>query len=109
MCWPSPNVDLIRRKAAFRRLFDCELYSAFTLVAEIDCNLKRFAPIWELETTCECAMRSQIEKFWRDETAATAIEYGLIAAGVALAIITVVYGLGTKLKGTFTNISSQLK
>jgi pilus assembly protein Flp/PilA len=47
--------------------------------------------------------------FWQNESGATAIEYDLIAAGVALAIITVVYGLGTKLKTTFTNISSQLK
>jgi pilus assembly protein Flp/PilA len=48
-------------------------------------------------------------KFWRDENAATAIEYGLIAAGVSVAIIAVVNGLGTKLKTTFSSISSQLK
>ena len=50
-----------------------------------------------------------IVTFWEDETAATAIEYGLIAAGVALAIITVVKGVGTKLNTTFSSISTQLK
>jgi pilus assembly protein Flp/PilA len=38
----------------------------------------------------------------------TAIEYGLIAAGISVAIITVVNTLGSQLKATFTNISSQL-
>lgn len=47
-------------------------------------------------------------RFLKDENGATAIEYGLIAAGVALAIITVVKGVGTKLNTTFTSISSQL-
>ncbi len=50
-----------------------------------------------------------IQKFWRDETGATAIEYGLIAAGIALAIISVVNGLGTKLNTKFTAINTSLK
>ena len=45
----------------------------------------------------------------KDESAATAIEYGLIAAGISLAIIAVVSNLGTKLKSTFSSISTQLK
>jgi pilus assembly protein Flp/PilA len=45
----------------------------------------------------------------RDESGATSIEYGLIAAGVALAIITVISGLGTKLKSTFSSVSSAVK
>jgi len=48
-------------------------------------------------------------RFVKDESGATAIEYGLIAAGISVAIITVVNGLGTKLNTTFTNISTQLK
>ena len=44
-----------------------------------------------------------------DESGATAIEYGLIAAGISIAIISVVKGLGTKLNTTFSSISSQLK
>jgi pilus assembly protein Flp/PilA len=48
-------------------------------------------------------------KFLKDESAATAIEYGLIAAGIALAIIAAVNGLGTTLNGKFTSINSSLK
>jgi pilus assembly protein Flp/PilA len=48
-------------------------------------------------------------RFWSDESGATAIEYGLIAAGIAVAIITVVGGLGTKLKSTFTAVNAALK
>jgi pilus assembly protein Flp/PilA len=49
-----------------------------------------------------------ITRFLKDENAATAIEYGLIATGIALAIIPVVKGLGTNLKATFTAISTAL-
>jgi len=48
-------------------------------------------------------------RFLKDESAATAIEYGLIATGIALAIIPVVTGLGVKLKTTFTTVSTALK
>ena len=48
------------------------------------------------------------KKFIRDESGATAIEYGLIAAGISVAIITVVQGLGTKLTSIFTDITSKL-
>ena len=49
------------------------------------------------------------KKFIRDESGATAIEYGLIAAGIAVAIITVVTNLGTKLTSTFTHVEGALK
>jgi pilus assembly protein Flp/PilA len=48
-------------------------------------------------------------RFLKDESAATAIEYGLIATGIALAIVPVVTGLGTKLKTTFSTLSAALK
>jgi pilus assembly protein Flp/PilA len=48
-------------------------------------------------------------KFWTDETGATAIEYGLIAAGISLAIIAVVNGIGGKLNTKFTSINTSLK
>ena len=54
-------------------------------------------------------MRQLVSKFIADESGATAIEYGLIAAGIAVAIITVVQGLGTKLNTTFKNITSAIK
>ncbi len=50
-----------------------------------------------------------IRKFIRDETGATAIEYGLIAAGIALAIIAVVKNLGTTLNSKFTSLNTSLK
>ena len=56
----------------------------------------------------EYIMTKLVERFARDESGATAIEYGLIAAGISVAIITVVNTLGSQLKSTFTNISSQL-
>jgi pilus assembly protein Flp/PilA len=50
-----------------------------------------------------------IKRFLRDETAATAIEYGLIAAGISLAIIAIVNGLGARLNTKFTAINTSLK
>lgn len=48
-------------------------------------------------------------RFLKDESGATAIEYGLIAAGISVAIIAVVQGLGSKLKTTFTTVQNALK
>jgi pilus assembly protein Flp/PilA len=53
-------------------------------------------------------MKGLLARFVKDESGATAVEYGLIAAGISVAIITVVNTLGSQLKTTFTNISSQL-
>ena len=53
-------------------------------------------------------MSKLILRFAKDQSGATAIEYGLIAAGISIAIITVVQGLGTKLNNTFDNISTKL-
>jgi pilus assembly protein Flp/PilA len=50
-----------------------------------------------------------IVKFLKDESAATAIEYGLIATGIAVAVIPVITGLGTKLKTTFSTSSTAIK
>ncbi|HWK96357.1 MAG TPA: Flp family type IVb pilin [Pseudolabrys sp.] len=54
-------------------------------------------------------MKTLFVRFMKDDSGATAIEYGLIAAGISVAIIAVVNGLGTKLNTSFTSISSQLK
>ena len=51
----------------------------------------------------------KIIAFLKDERAATAIEYGLIAAGITVAIIPVITGVGSKLKTTFTPIQAALK
>ncbi len=49
-----------------------------------------------------------IIRFFNDESGATAIEYGLIAAGISVAIIGIVNGIGTKLAAAFTNVSNNL-
>ncbi len=54
-------------------------------------------------------MKSLVSRFVKDESGATAIEYGLIAAGISVAIITVVQGLGTKLFQNFDYVEKQLK
>ena len=73
-------------------------------------------------TTAQCAnltlptrkdwaveMKNLLLRFMNDDAGATAVEYGLIAAGIAVAIISVVNGLGSKLNGKFDSISTQLK
>jgi pilus assembly protein Flp/PilA len=54
-------------------------------------------------------LQRSLINFFADESGATAIEYGLIAAGIALAIIAVVNGLGSNLNDKFTSINSSLK
>ena len=54
-------------------------------------------------------MKSLFKRFAKDASGATAIEYGLIAAGISVAIITAVTTVGNNLKGVFTNVSGSLK
>jgi pilus assembly protein Flp/PilA len=54
-------------------------------------------------------MKNLFVRFANNESGATAIEYGLIAAGISVAIIAVVNGLGTQLNTTFGNITTALK
>ena len=54
-------------------------------------------------------MITLVRKFLADEIGATAIEYGLIAAGISLAIIAAVNGIGSHLNTKFTSINSSLK
>jgi pilus assembly protein Flp/PilA len=54
-------------------------------------------------------MKNLIARFAKDESGATAIEYGLIAAGISLAIIAVVNGLGSNLNTKFNSINTSLK
>jgi pilus assembly protein Flp/PilA len=51
---------------------------------------------------------SRLNEFVDDTNGATAIEYGLIAAGISVAIIAVVQGLGSKLNTTFTSVQNAL-
>jgi pilus assembly protein Flp/PilA len=54
-------------------------------------------------------MKYLVKRFANDESGATAIEYGLIAAGISVAIIAVVQGLGSNLKTTFGSVQTALK
>nr|HEV8010979.1 Flp family type IVb pilin [Bradyrhizobium sp.] len=54
-------------------------------------------------------MKNLIARFVKDEAGATAIEYGLIAAGISLAIIAVVNGIGSSLNTKFSSINTSLK
>jgi len=53
-------------------------------------------------------MVSLFTRFLRNESGATAIEYGLIAAGISVAIIAVVQGVGSQLVTTFTKVTTEL-
>jgi pilus assembly protein Flp/PilA len=54
-------------------------------------------------------MKILFRQFIRDELGVTAIEYGLIAAGIALVIIAAVGSVGTNLSGTFSNVASNVR
>jgi pilus assembly protein Flp/PilA len=54
-------------------------------------------------------MRRLISRFLRDQSGATAIEYCLIACGIALAIIVTVQGIGPQLNTKFASVNSSLK
>jgi pilus assembly protein Flp/PilA len=54
-------------------------------------------------------MTARVLRFLRNDSGATAIEYGLIAAGISVAIIAVVQALGTNLNSTFSSVSGALK
>jgi pilus assembly protein Flp/PilA len=56
----------------------------------------------------ELPMKNLIARFVKDQSGATAIEYGLIAAGISLAIIAIINGLGTNLNTKFTAINTAL-
>jgi pilus assembly protein Flp/PilA len=57
----------------------------------------------------EPTMSNLLKRFAKDESGATAIEYGLIAAGISVAIIAVVQGVGSKLNTTFGSVQGALK
>jgi len=62
-----------------------------------------------IKMRAEPNMKTLVLKFLKEESGATAIEYGLIAAGIAIAIITAVQGVGTALNGNFGTITTSLK
>jgi pilus assembly protein Flp/PilA len=57
----------------------------------------------------ELVMTNLVKRFAKDESGATAVEYGLVAAGISVAIIAVMQGLGSKLNTTFSSVQSAFK
>jgi pilus assembly protein Flp/PilA len=80
-----------------------------TLTTELACYLRVLSASRSSETEEVITMIQVFKDFLADETAATAIEYGLIAAGISLAIIAVVNGIGSKLNTKFSSINASLK
>jgi pilus assembly protein Flp/PilA len=54
-------------------------------------------------------MKTIFARFAKDESGATAIEYGLIAAGIAAVVITAVQTLGNNTKNVFNNVANNIK
>jgi pilus assembly protein Flp/PilA len=67
----------------------------------------QFVRVVTLQHRVEFPM-NQIAAFLKNESGATAIEYGLIAAGISVAIIAVVFGLGTELNDTFQSVENAI-
>lgn len=57
----------------------------------------------------ERPMPGLVKRFAQNESGATAVEYGLIAAGISVAIITVLQGIGTRLSMTFNSVQTSMK
>jgi pilus assembly protein Flp/PilA len=73
-------------------------------------SFRRFTELSQFSVIpAEAKLKHHLLRFLSDESGATAIEYGLIAAGIALAIIAVVNGLGTNLNTQFTSLNTSLK
>ena len=79
-------------------------------IADFACNL-HFTKTYPLfaELTESLKMRKMLQDFFADETGATAIEYGLIAAGIAVVIIAAVQLVGSNLNTTFGSVAAAVK
>ena len=104
------------RRIAAAPVFACIVQPCLYLAAlTISGRGSKRAPLAGQIGNARCAeqkaimMKKILREFIADESGATAIEYGLIAAGISLAIIAIVNGLGTNLKNKFTSINTSLK
>jgi len=86
-----------------------QVFLVANVLARIDVNQDGHRGSGLLCITRSFGMSKLFARFVKDESGATAIEYGLIAAGIALAIIAIVNGLGTNLNEKFTSINTSLK
>jgi pilus assembly protein Flp/PilA len=98
-----------RRNPAVAHNLRSPIHSTLDFIRQCSGGGTRRASHRRISNGLEVKLKQKILKFLADESGATAIEYGLIAAGIALAIIAVVNGLGTNLNAQFTSINSSLK
>jgi pilus assembly protein Flp/PilA len=78
-------------------------------VSHRDCQVLPVAGDIENSPQKGLMMSQYLSQFWNDQSGATAIEYGLIAAGISVAIIATVMALGSNLNSTFQSVSTALK
>ena len=105
------RAKLVLREGTEEEIADCEGLALVVVRGRFCRSINgrlRNGPLTTLGyASCQCV--SYLREFVNDQSGAAAIEYGLIAAGISVAIIAVVNGLGTKLNTTFASVSSQLK
>lgn len=70
---------------------------------------RRRNPLRQCVDFMEPVMTDLVKRFVKDESGATAVEYGLVAAGISIAIIAVMQGLGSKLNTTFTTVQTNFR
>jgi pilus assembly protein Flp/PilA len=97
----SSHIDAIKQILTIQRIEDARRRSGMQFAS---CT-----GIAQSKTKEAIMMVQVLKKFIADESGATAIEYGLIAAGISLAIIAAVNGIGAKLNTKFSSINSSLK
>jgi pilus assembly protein Flp/PilA len=105
IAFEQKSVELFARQLTFVQLTPPTVGPGFSRSAQ---SWQEPSANRDMDIIQEHIMTNLVKRFMNDESGATAIEYGLIAAGISVAIITVVNTLGSQLKSTFTNISSQL-
>jgi pilus assembly protein Flp/PilA len=100
---PKPFSNNVRRE------FACTGHNGAMLTKIRSAGLSHSSTLYPTlpDTSAEDCM-SILLRFWRDEAAATAIEYAIIAVGVSVVIVAAVNGIGTSVKGLFTNVSTSL-
>ena len=90
------------------RVFDPAFFRKIERFSDTASYMVAFS-LQELQPTSGARAMSKLVEFLKNDSGATAIEYGLIAAGISIAIIAAVNTIGTTLNTKFTNVSTQLK
>jgi pilus assembly protein Flp/PilA len=97
----SSHIEAIKQTLTIQHVDDARFRSGMLFASS--------ARVVRQQTEEAIAMVQMLKDFLADESGATAIEYGLIAAGISLAIIAVVNGIGSKLNTKYSSINTSLK